>query len=934
MLKKHLHHISQESQSVEQNSSTKQNYKYHKDGDHSTHAFLHLPSETLTGITSYLHPPSLLSLAKVNSSLYNHVKNDNTWRRAFVSRYLGIGPENDLHDVKISLLRRSQKSWRNEYILRYKLERRWENSRNSAISHVPLPSTISSIHLMPYQLALSSSLRYGVIARSLPLQGKILSGYLSPEGMPAGVGLGIGNPNADFVPNATTCAITSQGGFASLLWGFSNGEVAIVLANKVMEARRITTDVMRCRVSERHEGTISDSVWDLDAVTAVTGGIDGCIWTSERHSLRPVPDACTKIATAISYPEGYITAVFRSGDIILWSGFLVSDTRVVSAAEVQEIRISCPLQRLQGDESPVILPEVSTFSINSEPDTISILVAYHEHPYFYRVQVDKHNGSMEVTTFGDPSFGPISSVSPYFATQPGEGSFVMVGDSLGFVSIYDWEIRHVPGHPVQPARKFEAHEDGSAVTSMAWNGVTLITGSARGTVHVWDGLTFGHLRRFDSHHSRRHRHHHHTQHEGANDDAVKQIAIDSEKEVFIASSGNRLLAWRVGPVPADYSGKLRGRNSASHSVRKNRSGHAKYIQQLEMKETIKESQHLVAQESESYKRAFNREKEHRAKLNKLGLTEAEAIEYVMMLSRDEASGKRGDRVDGVEVPNMTEDDITSPMITGGGGMSEGEWGESFEAGPSRHAYAYEEEPSFSSRSSSPTASSISEQATVSGYVSTTSDSQVASSPPESIISPVPTARASIPVTRISSGQQQQQQFPPISFGSSSSQGSESSSISSSVPSTGSRLDKKIQETTDPGPFTSVRDSNNNSAQDGSTGPSSIGGSTTVAPGQVNTSSSSSPSGTKMSWSGVAKLSMPTRSSTGTPRHNITPSSSVGSPSSQPSRPRPSFHPVGSGGGLRYASGSSFHVSDDADIDDDLRFALELSLAEARSRGEA
>ena len=48
---------------------------------------------------------------------------------------------------------------------------------------------------------LSTSLQYGVIARSLPLNGKVLKGYLNATG--TANGLGIGNPNVEFNPDVS-----------------------------------------------------------------------------------------------------------------------------------------------------------------------------------------------------------------------------------------------------------------------------------------------------------------------------------------------------------------------------------------------------------------------------------------------------------------------------------------------------------------------------------------------------------------------------------------------------------------------------------------------------------------------------------------------------------------------------------------------------------
>ena len=62
-------------------------------------------SSRLTAITSYLDPLSLSALAVVDIYLNGHVKDDNTWRRAFFYQFLGVGNENDLDDKKALLLR-------------------------------------------------------------------------------------------------------------------------------------------------------------------------------------------------------------------------------------------------------------------------------------------------------------------------------------------------------------------------------------------------------------------------------------------------------------------------------------------------------------------------------------------------------------------------------------------------------------------------------------------------------------------------------------------------------------------------------------------------------------------------------------------------------------------------------------------------------------
>lgn len=431
---------------------------------------------------------------------------------------------------------------------------------------------------MSYQLVLSSCLKYGIVARSLPLTGKVYSGYLSAAANDIGLG-GIGNPNVEFAPNASTCSMASKGSSARLIWGFLDGSVALVLADKVMNPWRITSELKRCRVHEEHQGAVSDSAWSIDGLMAVTGGFDGhvklwladpleCIWVSETQAL---PDPCLRVAIAVSHQQGYkIAAVFKSGEIHLWSGYDSETTRSASADQVRQTRIPCPLQGFERDASLVVLPTIASLHLDTTTEeAITILIAYKNHPLFYRIWIGAGDGSVETTAFGDPSFGPISSISPFFSSEPGETSFVMAGDTLGCVSIYDWRTAPASQEPVRPAVKFEAHEDGAAVTAIAWNGVMLMTGSSRGSMHAWNGLTFTHLRSFESHSGRRNRHH--LQEEEANDQGVKQIILDASSDMFIACACDRVLAWRAS------SEKRVERNTSKHIARRTKSGYAKYL---------------------------------------------------------------------------------------------------------------------------------------------------------------------------------------------------------------------------------------------------------------------------------------------------------------------------------------------------------------------
>ncbi|KAJ7346980.1 hypothetical protein DFH08DRAFT_869978 [Mycena albidolilacea] len=601
---------------------------------------LHIPRESLTHITSNLDPRSLLAVAQVNSHLSEHIKDDHTWYRAFVYQLLGIGPETDLHDAKRRdlLLRRFHPgSWRQEFILHFTLRRRWERSRNTTTAHIPLHSAVSSMHLMPAHGLISSSLQYGVVSRSLPLTGRILRGFLDASG--SGTGLGIGNPNAEFTPNVSACALGSDGGTAKIAWGFRNGGVAFTAANKAMDAgSRSAAKFSRCAVSDGHLGVVLDVVWD--GANAVSAGGDGrvkiwdpkntrCVWTSEGRA----PDECIKVASNLG--KGLVAGATRSGEIVVWSN-LALDIPI----SANTFTVLSPTQDASHEVSGLFIDTAG-----------ALLVTFEDNALFYRFDIDLSTGAVECTKFGDQGLGAITSVAPFFTNQPGEYSLVITGTQLGCVGIYDW----TSSNPL-PTYKFEAYEDGASVTALAWNGVTLVTGCARGTTRVWDALTLEHLRSFPTPVPRQRAV---VPGAPAENPAVRQILLGLEKEVLLVAVGDRVMAWRAGPVPrGGYKTK------GTPGKKKERAVTSKYHQQLEMHQTIVESRHLLEEESAHVQRAYGREREQRARLETLGLDEAEAVEYILMLSREEAVERQHNAAEQAIDEGVFEgdfdDEITAP----------------------------------------------------------------------------------------------------------------------------------------------------------------------------------------------------------------------------------------------------------------------------------
>ncbi|KAJ7693329.1 hypothetical protein B0H17DRAFT_1059760 [Mycena rosella] len=556
---------------------------------------LHIPPESLTHITSYLDPRSLLALAQVNCRLSDHIRDDHTWHRALVYQLLGISPQSDLHNAKSLLLRRSHLgSWRQEFILYFSLRRRWERSRNTTTAHIPLHSPVSSMYLMPAHGLISSSLQYGVVSRSLPFTGRILRGYLDAAG--SGTGLGIGNPNTEFTPNVSVCALGADGGTAKIVWGFRNGEVAFTTANKAMDAgSRSAAKFSKCAVGVEHQGVVLDVIWD--GANAVTGGGDGrvkiwdakksqCLWTSEGRA----PDECVKVASALS--KGVVAGAMRSGDIVVWRGF--ASEMPSGPTSVDVLTIPCPI-RADGASR-----EISALHIDSCGPSPALLVTFTDSALFYRFGIDFSTGTVECAQFGEPALGAITTLVPFFTSQPGEFSLVMTGTQLGCVGIYDWAAVDIP----LPAHKFEAYEDGVAITALAWNGIRSTCGrsprrptQAHPAAGAW---------------------------RAGENPAVRQIVLGPEKVVLLVAVGDRVMAWRAGPVP---KGGFKRRSSGPGKKKEQRAVASKYHQQIEMHQAIVESRHLLEEESQYVQRAYGREREHRARLETLGLDEVEAVEY-------------------------------------------------------------------------------------------------------------------------------------------------------------------------------------------------------------------------------------------------------------------------------------------------------------------
>lgn len=401
---------------------------------------------------------------------------------------------------------------------------------------------------------LSISLRYGIVARSFPLTGKVLRGYLDASGTLNG--LGHGNPNAEFAPDVTRCVITADGGTVRIIWGFRAGAVAVTTAQRAMDTARPTgARWARSRVEEAHEGPVEDAAWVPNSRSGpgffVTGGADGlvkvwdaktvaCLWTSPTKEGQVLKDPCMKVT--LDATVGVVVAALKSGEVVVYSGFsnLFTEEDVsIRACNVVEARVSPPpVVHIPGPYLDTSPREIMAVHIHPASfGLVSVLTAFKDEPQFYQNTVKLSDGSVEQTSYGGEPLGAIRAIQPVFATKPGEHSFVVVGDQLGFVGVFPWHTHPTPPtstrSSILPTRALEVYPN-SAITALVWTPTVLVTGSSDGTLRAFDSLTFESLRNFSYPAIR-----------PPVNEEIKQIVVDHD--VFAASIGNRVVAWRGEP---------------------------------------------------------------------------------------------------------------------------------------------------------------------------------------------------------------------------------------------------------------------------------------------------------------------------------------------------------------------------------------------------
>jgi WD40 repeat protein len=556
----------------------------HQSSSADSSLLLGLPSESITHVTSYLDPPALFTLSQTCQAFYRHINDDNTWRRAFFCQFLHTSPEDMIQDDFVHtnslMLRRSEGSWQKEFVCRWNLRRwahslcallvlvahdrrrRWERTRSSStISHIPVHSTVSEIHLLNLDrttssqtVLLAASLSYGVVARSQPLTGKIAKGFLDAAGTRNG--LGNGNPNAEFSPNLAQCAITSTGATAKVLWAFKNGVVAVTVSQKVADLSKPShAQWRRCREQEAHTGSIEHAIWvNVNGSSSrffATAGVDGyaklwdadqmrCLWTSSQQVGAVGPDSCSRIA--VNALHGMVAVLHRSGLITLWRGLPILDD--VRPGDDTPFHTGTLFATYASQPRITEHRSVLAFAFRMITATrASVLTAYEREAIIYKTVIDLDSGYTQHIMLGNESFGEITAVEPIFPLGDtcDERAFVLAGDIFGYAMIFAWDEEQNGSQQsfsdiasVTHLHRFPVFND-TPISALHWNYATFTAGSAVGALKVFDATRLDQLREFKLPFVRT----------LTSRDAVTRI--DVVRDILVATVDNRVYAWRGEP---------------------------------------------------------------------------------------------------------------------------------------------------------------------------------------------------------------------------------------------------------------------------------------------------------------------------------------------------------------------------------------------------
>ena len=422
------------------------------------------------------------------------------------------------------------------------------------------------------------------------------------------------------------------------------------------------------------------------------------IWTGSTQPLpRPntqPPPAVYSTVDLIEYRPlaGVLLAARRDGAIMVWAGMPMRELAGVYCASRSPDEAEAAALRAQPLSAYVAAPGIDPPApgIDGEPLVrqlvldkavpvehgvqVTYLVHYAHSRVFLRHRVTLARGAphtLEKTVFGARGSSPITALRCDFDVRPStaaslpttlrarvqeakfqERKFVVAGTASGGIGIWNWDGAGEPcdaeeqgrwqrttpeaalraDTQMEPAHVFEGHHN--AITALAITPSLVLAGCEDGTVKSLCALTGAVVRTFNDRTARRHPARLLASGALSADQAalyrVNQIVADDE--MFVAAIGSQLLAWRTQAAvdaaapDAAKAARTRSRGAAvpdsklrlrADLERAVQEGHDQLLLEREEREAHEEAQHAA----------------HRAMFGEL--SEQDALDYALMLSRDE-----------------------------------------------------------------------------------------------------------------------------------------------------------------------------------------------------------------------------------------------------------------------------------------------------------
>jgi len=225
-----------------------------------------------------------------------------------------------------------------------------------------------------------------------------------------------------------------------------------------------------------------------------------------------------------------------------------------------------------GTKSVVVIPKIPLEARGNEPisrmtlalgpnstsDFVEILQCdYVARKSFTRVSVDLSVDPPRIdkVEYTFDSMGTILCIALAFTTTPGERSFVLAGDTAGFVHMWEW-AKSDPSeannsHPeVHALRSWPIYED-EGVSIIEIGEIVIATGSTRGRVVLHSSLNFARLRTFSP----------------VNDHMLHKVEhIILHGETLLWNVGSKVSCWRVGAATQELKGKVKTKGRHSPKV--------------------------------------------------------------------------------------------------------------------------------------------------------------------------------------------------------------------------------------------------------------------------------------------------------------------------------------------------------------------------------